>query len=95
MIELMLIFSSSYVFHDMNIFWPESFVKFPWGFQAEFSKYWKDLRKTLRSHENLRSLTDLNGGNTGFRSNSRNWVFRMFMMSKVQSINEKEHAVSC
>ena len=30
MIELILIFNPSYVIHDMKIFWPTSFVKFPW-----------------------------------------------------------------
>ena len=30
MMELMLTFNPSYVCHDMNIFWPACFVKFPW-----------------------------------------------------------------
>ena len=31
MIELMLIFNPSYIWHDViNIFWASSFVKFPW-----------------------------------------------------------------
>ena len=87
MIELTVIFNSSYICHDMNIFWPAHF----WG---EFSQSWKVLRKTLRSHENLWSLADLNGANIGFRSNSRHWLFWMFMMPKNQPINEQKHAVS-
>ena len=55
--------------HNMNIFWSASFVKFPWHCWTEFSQSWKDLRKTLRSHENLRSLTDLSDGNIGIHSN--------------------------
>ena len=87
MIELTVIFNPSYICHDMNIFWPAHF----WG---EFSQSWKVLRKTLRSHENLWSLADLNGANIGFRSNSRHWLFWMFMMPKNQPINEQKHAVS-
>ena len=77
----------------MNIFWPASFVKFPWHYWTEFSQSWKDLRKTLRSHENLRSLTDLSGANIGFHSNSRDWLFWVFMMSKINSVNEQKCAV--
>ena len=47
---------------------------------------WEDLRKTLRSHENLRSLTDLIGANIGIHSNSRNWLFWMFMMSNINPL---------
>ena len=36
---------------------------------------WKDLKKTLHSHENIWSLTDLNGANIVFRSDSRDWLF--------------------
>ena len=70
--------------HDMNIFWPASLSKFPCRFWTEFSKSWNNLRKTLRSHENLWSLTDLSGGNIGIHSNSRDWLFWMFMMSKIK-----------
>ena len=77
----------------MNIFWPASFVKFPWHYWTEFSQSWKDLRKTLRSHENLWSLTDLSGANIGFHSNSRDWLFWVFMMSKINSVNEQKCAV--
>ena len=47
------------------------------------------LKEKLWSHENLQSLTYLNGAKIGFRSNSRNCSFWMFMMWKHQSINEK------
>ena len=59
----------------MNIFWPASFLKFPWHYGTEFSQSWKDLTKTLQSHGNLQSLTDLiNGANSnGTHSNSRDW----------------------
>ena len=67
----------------MKIFWPASFVKFPWHCWTEFSQSWKDLRKKLWSHENLPSLTDLSGPNIGFHSNSRDWLFGMFMISKI------------
>ena len=73
----------------MNIFWPASFVKFPWHYWTEFSQSWKDLRKTLRSHENLRSLTDLSGVYIGFHSNSRDWLICMFMMSKINPLMNK------
>ena len=59
--------------HDMNIFWPAFLSKFPWRFWTEFTQSWNNLRKTLRSHENLWSLTDLSGTNIGFHSNSRDW----------------------
>ena len=73
----------------MNIFWPASFVKFPWHYWTEFSQSWKDLRKTLRSHENFWSLTDLSGANIGIHSNSRDWLFWMFMMSKINPLMNK------
>ena len=51
----------------------------------------KGLRKTLRIHENFQSLTDLSGGNIGFYSNSRDWLFWILMMSKINPlINESE-----
>ena len=93
MIELTLNFNPSYVCHDMIIFMPESFVKFPWRYWAEFSQSWKDLRKILQSHENLQSLTNLSVANIGIHSNSRECLFWMFIMSKNQSINKKEHVV--
>ena len=43
--------------HDTNIFWPASLSKFSWRFWTEFSQSWNNLKKTLRSHENLWSLT--------------------------------------
>ena len=70
-ISLTLIFNPSYVCHDLNIFWQASFVKFPLHCWTEFSQSWKDFRKKLRSHQNLRSLTDLSGANIGIHSNSR------------------------
>ena len=80
--------------HDMNIFWPASFSKFPWCFWKKFNDNWNNLRKTLRSYGNLRSLADLSGTNIGFHSNSRNWLFWVFMIDvKNQSINEQKCAV--
>ena len=81
----MLTFNPSYVCHDMNIFWPASFVKFPWHCWTEFSQSWKDLRKTLQSHENLRSLTDL----TLAFIQIQDWLFWMFMMSKINPLMNK------
>ena len=75
--------------HDMNIFWPVSFVMFPWRCWTEFSQSRKDLRKTLRSHANIWSVTDLSGVNIGFYSNSRDWLFWMFMMSKINQLMNK------
>ena len=75
MTELMLAFNPSYVFYDMNIFWPASFVKFPWRWWTEFRQSWKDFKKILRSHKNLPSLTDLSGASIGVHSNSRDWLF--------------------
>ena len=71
MIQLMIIFNPSYVCHDMKIFWPVSFVKFPWYCCTESSQSWKDFRKTLWSNENLKLLIDLSGANIGIHSNSR------------------------
>ena len=71
MIQLTIIFNPSYVCQNINIFCPVSFVKFPLHCSKEFSQTWKDLKKTLRSHENLRSFTDLSGANIGIHSNSR------------------------
>ena len=39
--------------HAMNIFWPAYLAKSPWRFWTEFSQSWNNLRKTIRSHENL------------------------------------------
>ena len=75
--------------HDMNIFWPASLSKFPWCFWTEFSQFWNNLRKALRSHENLWSLTDLSGAKIGFHSNSRDWLFWVFMMSKINPLMNK------
>ena len=82
-------FNPLYFCHDMNIFWPASFVNFPWHCWTEFSQSWKDLRITLRSHENFQSLTDLSGANIGIHSNSRDWLFWMFMMSKINPLMNK------
>ena len=74
----------------MNIFWPASFVKFPWHYWTEFSQSWKDLTKTLRSHGNLQWLTDLiNGANISTYSNSRDWLFCMLMISKMNPLMNK------
>ena len=89
MIELTLNFNPSYVCHDMIIFMPESFVKFPWRCWAEFSQSWKDLRKILQSHENLRRVTGLSGVNIGFHSHSRECLFWMFIMSKINPLMKK------
>ena len=89
MIELMLIFNPSYICHNMNIFWPVSFVKFPWHCWTEFNQSQKYLRKALWSHANLRSVTDLSGANIGFHSNSRDWLFWMFMMWKTNLLMKK------
>ena len=75
--------------HDMNIFWPASLWKFPWRFWTEFSQSWNNLRKTLRSHENLWSLTYLSGANIGFHSNSRDCLFWVLMMSKISPLMNK------
>ena len=85
MVELALIFNPSHVYYNMNIFWPSCFVTFPWHCWTELSQSLKDLRKPLQNHENLRSLTDLNGANIGFRSNSRDW--RYFECSWCQKFN--------
>ena len=85
-------FNPSYVCHDidMKIFWPASFVKFPLYYWTEFSQSWKDLMKTLRSHGNLQSLTDLiNGTNIGTYSNSRDWLFWMLMKSAINPLKNK------
>ena len=76
-----------YGFIDMNILWPASFVKFPWHYWIEFTQSWKDLTKTLRNHGNLQSLADLiNGANIGNHSNSRDWLFWMFIMTKMNPL---------
>ena len=75
--------------HNMNFFWLASLSKFPWCFWTEFTQSWNNLRKTLRSHENLWSLTDLSGANIGFHSDSRDWLFGVFMMSKINPLMKK------
>ena len=70
-----------------HIFWRVPFVKIPWHCWTEFSQCWKDLRKTLPSHENLRSLTI--------------WVVPTLVSIQIQetgcfenqSINEQKRAV--
>ena len=92
MIELTVIFNPSYVYDDMNILWRASLEKFPWRCSTEFSQSWKYCRKTLQNHENLGSLTDLNGAN---------WFSFKFMRLgisnidnvKKQSIDEQKRAV--
>ena len=74
---------------NMNIFWPASRSKFPWHFWTQFRQSWNNLRKTLRSQENLCLLTDLGGANIGFHSNLRDWLFRVFMMSKISPLRNK------
>ena len=77
----MLIFSPSYVCHDidMDIFWPAqpaSFVKVSLALLTRIQPTWKDLTKTLQSHGKLQSLTDLiHGANIDTHSNSRDWLF--------------------
>ena len=76
--------------HNMNIFWLVSFVTFPWRSWTEFNQSRKDLRKTLRSHENIWSVADLSGVNIGFYLNSRDWLF---IISKINPlINEQKRA---
>ena len=85
-IELTLIFNPSYACHDMNVFWPTSFVKFPWHCWTKFSQSWND---SLRSHKNLRSLTLIISGLTllvGFHSNSRDWLFWVYTMSRINPL---------
>ena len=91
----MLIFNPSHVCYniDMDIFspaQPASFVKFHWHYWREFSLSWKDLTKTLQSHGKLQSLTDLiHGANIDTHSNSRDWLFWMFIMSKINPLTNK------
>ena len=75
--------------HDMKLFWPASFVRFPRRYWTEFSQSWKNLRKTLWRHENLWSMTNLSSANTGFHSNSRDWLFWIFMMPKFNPLINK------
>ena len=86
MIELTLIFNPSCVCYNMNIFWSASFVKFPWRCWTEFGQSRKEFRKILWSHENLWSVTDISGANIGFHSNSRDWLFWMFMMPRINPL---------
>ena len=89
MIELILFFNPSYVCHDMNIFWSASFITFLWRCWTEFSQFGKDLRKIFRSLENIWLVTHLSGVYIGFYSNSRDWLFWMFMMSKINQLMNK------
>ena len=89
MIELTVIFNPSYVCQDMIIFRPASFVKFSWRCWTEFSESWKDLKKILRSHENRRSVTDLSGANIVLHVNSRDWLFWIVMMPKINQLMNK------
>ena len=73
---------------DMNIFWPAPLSKFPWCFWREFSQSWNNLRKKLWRHENFWSLTNLSGASIGFHSNWRDWLFWVFMMSKINSLHQ-------
>ena len=79
----------------MNIFWPASFVKFPWHCWTEFSKSWKDLREILWRPENPQSLTDLSGASIAIHSNSRIGYLTILNVHDVkdQYINEQERAV--
>ena len=86
MTKLTLISNPSYVFHNINIFCPASFVKIPWRWWAVFSQSWK---RKIWSHKNLWSLTDLSGASIGFHSNSKDWSFRMFIMSKINHLINK------
>ena len=81
-------------FHMFTHLWFASFVKFLWHYWTEFSQSWKDLRKTLRSHENFLSLKDLiNGANIySFKFNWRLVILNVHDV-KNESINEQEHAI--
>ena len=63
--------------------------KFLWHCWIELGRSWKHLRKSLRSHEKLQSLTNLSGTNIGIHSNSRDWLFLMFMLSKIKPLMNK------
>ena len=88
MIELTLIFNLSCLSQYEHLR-PASFVKFPWRCWTEYSEIWKDLRKALWSYEDLQSVTDRSGANFGFHSNSRDWLFWMFMISKINPLVNK------
>ena len=91
MIELTLIFNPSYVFRPA--IWTFSdqhlFQNFLYVSEQNFSQSWNNLRKTLRNHENLWSLTDLSDANIGFHSNSRDWLIWVFMLSKINPLMNK------
>ena len=67
---------------------------FPWHCWTEFNQSWKDLRKTLQSHEILQSLIDLSGANIGRHSLKIKRLVNLNVYDvKNQSINEQERAV--
>ena len=76
--------------HFLTTVQPAFCIKFCWHYWREFSLSWKDLTKTLQSHGKLQSLTDLiHGANVDTYSNSRDWLFWMFMMSKINPLMNK------
>ena len=65
----------------------QSFILLPptiWTFYGQ-----ENLRKTLWSHEILWSLTDLSGANIVFHSDSRDLLFWVFMISKINPLMNK------
>ena len=90
-------------FHDLINTYFQSFICFPQYAHFLASIFWKNslallnriqpilerLRKTLQSHENIWSLTDLSGANIGIHSNSRDWLFWMFIMPKINPLMNK------
>ena len=74
MIQLTLIFNPSYV------------CLLIWTFSGQYLSQSKDLRKTSQNHENIWSVADLSSVKIGFYSNSRDKLFWMFMMSKINPL---------
>ena len=72
---------------DINIFWPACFVKTLWHYWTGFNQSWK----TLRSHGNLQSLLTglINVANIGTHSKSIDWLFWMFIVSKMNPLMNK------
>ena len=70
------------------------FCKVFWHGCTEFNQSWKDLRKTLWSHENIQWLTDLSVANIIFVQIHETWYFESLMSKKQSIINKRKRAIS-
>lgn len=82
------------MFSEINILIFAFLENLPSRCSMEWSQSSKNCRSTLRSQENLGSSIKENGMREGFKSNLREFLSLMFILSKKASIIEQNFALS-